>query len=215
MTIPCADDYHPISGSFYQRTIPVFILTILSTILFMQTIYHEIKLRDDKRYRNLKLMRVLYIGMQILSLLFLIFDILRFCIDPFTHFLQESSSCSAIAHAVFHLPATFYFLYLAGLLHRLNVSFKDTQFVLSNRILYPLRILVLFVFIVPNLFLAFNLFDDEDSTCIVTWNPPDLKRELTYCALPSSTLIAFKYLIFEGNVLLIIITNSAFGMYSN
>ena len=215
MTVPCPDDFEIItkSRSFYGRTIPVFLLTILSFLLFTHAIYYEIKLRGHERFRNLKVMRLLYIGMQIPSLLFLICDILRFSIDPFTHFLQESSSCSTIAHAVFHLPTTFYFLYLAGLLHRLDLSFKDTQMALSHRLLYTLWILVFITFILPNLFLVLDLLDDDDSSCIATWNPPDLERELTYCAVPPSSLIAFQYHIFEGNIALIIALNCAFGMF--
>ena len=201
---PCETDFEHYTGPYFLYVIPIAVVAVFQILLLIHTIYWECTLTKSK---NAALLRILYITLQFFSLFWICTDILRYSIDPHTHFLQHTVLCKGIAYVVYYVPVFFYFLYLLAILHRLEISFKDSCLALSRTTLCTLGTLVA---IVPVLGTGCLVIDDMDLDCIGSWNASDLTEPVTYCVVPNPLLIAFKYHIFESLVALICILNITF-----
>ena len=110
----------------------------------------------------------------------------------------------------YHLPATFYFLYLSGLVLRLCHLFHNNPLAVSRCSNYVLKILMSVVFILPNTFLVIDYHAHDEVLCIVSWNPPDIEREFRTCAILPSSMLVFQYHIYKATSALVIILNAIF-----
>ena len=92
----CDDDFEPYTGGFYIHIIPILVLSILQTALLIHTIYHEIQLRDDEKFRaqGIKIIRVVYLGMQFTALMHIISYLARYL-----H--EESFPCKFLSYFVY------------------------------------------------------------------------------------------------------------------
>lgn len=92
----CDDDFEPYTGGFYIRIIPIVLLSILQIALLVHTIYHEIQLRDDEKFRahGIKIIRVVYLGMQFTALMHIISYLARYL-----H--EESFPCKFMSYFVY------------------------------------------------------------------------------------------------------------------
>lgn len=95
------------------------------------------------------------------------------------------------------------------ILLRLHSSFKGSFLELSRPTLYTLGALISLIWISC---IAALIVDDYDHDCIHQWNAPDLDYTLTYCVVPSSELIVFRFWVFQSAVLVINGLNITFGI---
>ena len=104
----------------------------------------------------------------------------------------------------------FYFLYLSGLLLRLQLSFFRTNLQLSRCSKYALWTLVSVVFILPNVFLIIDHYIHDEVFCIAPWNPPDIQSDIGICVVVPLSMLVFKYYIYETAIFLAILLNAIF-----
>ena len=154
-------------------------------------------------------MRLLYILMQISAILLMGIEFFRYTVDQYIPIIRNSTWCTILSYAANGIPGFYYSLYLFGILQRLDSSFKDSYLSLSKRTVFILRTLILCI---PTISTISLLVDDPNLDCIRTWIPPDTHQIITYCIIPSESLLAFRYHIVELYVAVINILNITFGV---
>lgn len=182
-------------------------IAVLHALLFVHTLWHEYTQQNERKFRKVRTLRILYITMQIVSMLWLLGDTLRKTIN-----VDSAFWCKFQSHFVMLIPTIYYAIYLFQLLLRLEASFKSSYLALSRRNSYILRTLV---FIPPAVAVSTLLLQSiarPDIECMFSWNPPDLNESISYCILEPTTLIAFKYHVFEGWVASVTLLNVTFGV---
>ena len=90
-----ADDIY-FTIRYYPYAIAVAITTIFQMFLALHSVFNEISLRNDQKYRAALKLRILYITQQLLATYWLICDILRKVIDPHSHIVQKTPWCKWI-----------------------------------------------------------------------------------------------------------------------
>lgn len=209
MTAECEVEYVYSQGLHYLYVSIVGLITTLQLLLFSHTLYHERVLRNDRKYTKNYMMRGLFITMQLVGLLWIFSDILKNIIDPHTLILRDSVFCKIFAYFAYYIPAFYYCIVCSIILNRLEMSFKGSYLAVSKSTLYILRTLVL---LIPIACWTSLIIDDTNLNCVHSWKAPDLDRTLTFCVVPSALLIAFRFYIFPGVVLLINGLNATFGI---
>ena len=216
-------DEVPVTGSLERDVIitillPPVLLLIAHLLLLLHTLYQEFKQRNNEIFIKCHCIRLLYIFMQILALLFLINELLRFAIDIHNNILGtsfQSLFCTVCAHFGYYIPGFFYGLYLFAINIRLEKSMKGSSLALSRRTSQCLKVLVLMIPISATFALALD--SHNDAVCLQHWGTADsLSVDTdgfrTYCTLPAHSLRVFKYHIYDGIVALINVLNISFGV---
>ena len=208
MSTFCHADYDSYTDPFYLYIISIGIVFILQLLLFVHTIYTEISQQenDEDCARNLRLMRILYVVIQILALYWIFMGIITS--EP-PSFIVEDPFCGITAYSVYYIPGLFYGGYLIQMLYRVESAFKNSCLALSARNIYILRTLVLSIPIVSTISL---IVDDPNMSCIRSWDPPDIDRPIPYCVVPYDLLLVTRYYIFHGCVVLINVMNFVFAV---
>ena len=192
MSGACTYDYTPSTDSYYLFVPSSWLCVILQTLLLIKTLHNEHTERKNKKFKGVLVMRILFIFIQVVALYWLIVDIFRMSIDPFTKILQNGIGCKITAYSIMYLPGLFYGGYLYHICERLATSFKGSYLELSKWSLYTLRTMVLIVPVVSSISL---LIDDGDLDCVKEWRPRDMDRIITFCVVPPGLLIGYKYYI--------------------
>ena len=138
----------------------------------------------------MRFLRIPYIILQIFALMWFIFIILLYVVDPYTHILRNSIWCKWIPYSVQIITCPFYTIYLWLIFVRLHNSFKNSRLALSSPTLQSLAALIVVIPIGTALSLV---FDDGFSYCIKTWSAPDLRNKISYCAVSKDDVIFYKY----------------------
>ena len=156
-------------------------------------------------------MRILYIVMQIVALFWLVMDSLRLSIDPNTgsHMIQHPLICKITAYVQYWPPTIFYGCYLFQILLRLDTSFAGSYLALKQRTVYTLGVAVI---VVPVASLSCLVIDDWNLECVQSWNPMDIDKAITYCTVPSTSLLIFRYHIIAGYVVMVNLLNITFAV---
>ena len=199
MTPQCpADRARAMNGSYITHVTMHGIYLISMIALCIHFLIQEYSHRKDKSiHRSSLVLRLLYLSMLILGILWLTDDLFRFTIDPHTYILRGTIFCKLLAYLVFYIPPCFYALYLIIIVLRLELSFKDSYLALSKRSLYTLCALI---FVIPLSATTTLLIDGFDLDCISTWNRSDFDQEITFCVVPSSSLLIFRIYLYESLV---------------
>ena len=179
------------------------IVIALQVILFLQTLYRECSHRNMDKYTNIRTLRMMFICMQLLSLLFQISDSFLFTIDVYLPALRPTFVCQFIAHSVLYFPGLFYGLYLYQIVLRMQISLKGSALALSTTTRWILKIMILLIPLLASTALA---FDGLNTICFRS------RDELKYCNVPSVSLLVFKYHIYDVVVLLMVMLNITFGV---
>lgn len=171
------------------------IFLLLLVIFFIRTVAAQLTNKDAIQKAELHTLRLLYLIMQGLGILWLTDDLFRFTIDPHTHILRDSILCKLLPLAVLYIIPWFYTLYLVQLEVRLETAFKGSTLALSRKTTYILRT---FILILPLSVTVTLLIDNGlDSACIASWNPSDLAEDITFCTVPASSLLVFRTYLYE------------------
>lgn len=209
MSSPCTIEYKPSTDPYYFQMTISYLALLCLVVLVIHTLYNERAQRKKSKFKRVRGMHSLYFALQIVALYWLIVDLFRFSIDPFTQILQNSVFCKIAAYSLNYLPGIYYGLFLSQILHRLVTSFKGSYLELPQWCIYTLFCMVLLVPIVSTVSL---IIDNGDLECIKQWNPSDMDRTIEFCVVPPDSLLAYKYHIVPIVVVLINALNICFGV---
>ena len=84
------------------------VFIILHVLLLIHSIYHEVKRRKSTKFAKVKRMRVLYLLMQIVAILWDVTYLITLGIDPHTSAIRDSVLCPLSAYGLYYVPAFFY-----------------------------------------------------------------------------------------------------------
>ena len=217
MSVAICDEV-PVTGSHQMYVIIIILFLTAHSLLLLHTLYQEFKQRNNEIFIKCRCIRLLYILMQILALLFQINELLLFVIDVHNNILRtsfQSLFCTLCAHFGYYIPGFFYGLYLFAINIRLEKSVKGSSLALSRRTRQCLKVLVLMIPILATFALALD--SHNDAVCLQYWDTADSLSVdtdgfITYCTLPAHSPRVFKYHIYDGIVALINILNISFGV---
>jgi len=198
MTRPCH------FGFVYETRYDVFTIlsasiTMFQLLLFAHTMYNEYSQRNCNAFEQSKTMRILYIILQMLAILAVLCDHLRYTIDSHTGVLRHHFGCRLVVYAPWYISGLYWGTYFSLLCYRLQSSFHDSFLALSRWTLYTLWALALLPPVTVTTSMAMSRPDLE---CIETWHPPDLSHPIKFCELQFDMLIPVKYHIFPGLIVL-------------
>eukprot|EP01083_Nonionella_stella_P009610 27595_1 len=180
----CEDTNSRGTYSEFAILLPIFILLLV--LLLCDTIRNECTQKTLMRRIDIKI-RASFIFVQVIALYFMISDLLRFTIDPYTFILRGHFGCKmvALSHKIGTLA--FYSIYFYHIIIRLQHCFKDSMFALSRCTIITLHLFN----VVPVLTLVpiVVILDQSTIGCIKRWRPPDIDMyaqsdTLSYCASP-------------------------------
>ena len=106
----CLDDDD--TGFYWETAISIPLLLIFHVLLLAHTIHRERNGRHDSKFRKATTQRSLYIALQCLAIYWLMNDLLRYVIDPYTKFIRNSPLCAICAYSPKIISAEFYAIYL-------------------------------------------------------------------------------------------------------
>ena len=198
--------YH---GSYYLFSIPISFMVAFVFLLILQTLQQEWTRRKDVKFQRILMLRIPYIILQFLTIVYLSCSLLLFPLNPKSDTQQNDIFCKSIVYYPLFGVAWCYALYLLMILSRIEISFKDTPLALTKRTKRVLQLSVLAIPLVGNVTLA---ADTTSHICIATWNAPDLPHEITYCQMAPEDMLLFKTHIFYLLIVSIIALNILFAV---
>eukprot|EP01084_Bolivina_argentea_P316180 547994_1 len=169
------------NGSFFEFAVFLPIIIFLQITLLIHTIYNEfIKHGNYSKNKTERLLKILFLMMQLTGLYWAVEDMCRFVIDPFTHIFRQNVLCELSAISPKFISFLYYAIFLLFILFRLKISFKGSYFEISQRNLYLLSLFI----IIPAIILPILLTIYLNTPCIWDWKPIDLnlKDPLTFCS---------------------------------
>ena len=75
---------------------------ILQLLLMFHTIYHECTKRNSRQFQLSATMRISYVVLQIIALMWISCNILLMLVDPNTQIISDSIFCGIIAHLIYY-----------------------------------------------------------------------------------------------------------------
>ncbi len=191
----------------YAVAIPIFI--ILQLALLINTILNECK-NSKRRSSKIQSLRILFIMLQLVSLLELCNDLARFVIDPYTLMFRDNILCDMVAIAPKLIVTIYYGIYLLQILLRLHLSFKNSFLQISKITMIILSLFIIIFSIVHPILLLSSMH----TACLWSWKPVDFvfiskPDDFAFCSTPNIGLINL-YLIF--GTIWIAITNITLGI---
>lgn len=187
-------------------------IIVCHLFLLGHTLYQQWTKRNEEDFVRVRVMRILYITLQIWAILFVLNGAFRYAIDPHTHLLRDTIGCRFMAFASYYFPGTYFGLYLFQISLRLENSFKGSYLALNQNTLYILRGLILLIPVTAIWSITVDLMTDSegDLDCIMEWHPSDLNQVVRYCTVPIDDMKYTKPALW-GCLLLINGLNCNFG----
>lgn len=203
----CEDDYESTESYAIYATIASLVL-VLQICLFCMGIYEEYHHHHDPKFQKVAIARILYLMMISIGLFWIIIYFLGAIIDPVTEILHDTLFCTVFPYSLYIIPCCFYGLFLMQIQFRLENSFTGSFLALSKVSIIILRTIIFLIIITGIVSVA---IDDWTLDCLQTWNPPEM-GPLTYCAVDSASMIVFKYYIFSGITVSILIMEIVYAV---
>ena len=98
---PLCDDTFAVSGGYFAEQVAITVLAIVVLILLMIHGFIVLSKVHAKHSRRLPIMHLCLIGV---ALLWIVNDMFRWVIDPFTSIAQDNIGCAIIAHILDMMP---------------------------------------------------------------------------------------------------------------
>eukprot|EP01083_Nonionella_stella_P013340 37566_1 len=191
----------PFNGILLEFAFMLPIVIVLQLLLFGQTVWKEYKRSNLISIQ----LRIFYIVIQVLGLLWSITDLFRFVIDPFAPMFRNGSACNAIAYLTAIVPILYYSLYLYQIYVRTESSFSDSIYALKTHTKY---LLLLFLVLIPSIAapVSFFITNKENTSCILPWKPIDFPSlynhgSFAFCSLsiaPTAYIIITLFTVWTG-----------------
>eukprot|EP01084_Bolivina_argentea_P216989 368491_1 len=174
MGIDVCDFENDFEASFIELTLSSSIFIILQILLFAQTMHHEyMNYKKRNKVEQIKRsIRITWIMLQLCGFYFTFIDFLRYCIDPYTKFIQSNQfSCSLVAYSPKIITIIYFGTYLIQVLLRIKLSFTDSSLAIRKTTFIILALVILIpAIVIPTIFFIF-----VESPCIWHWKPIDIK----------------------------------------
>eukprot|EP01083_Nonionella_stella_P192734 712248_1 len=206
-------DFEDFDHSFIEIILFLIIYMFLQLLLFAQTMFQEYQIHHRTRERRHKpqlSIRAVFIALQVTGFYFTLIDLLRYVLDPYTHFAQNNaSSCSLLAYSPKVSSIIYYGLYLISILLRLETSFRGSAYAI-NRTTYIL--LALFI-ILPGIIapIVFFVSVRDIEPCVWKWTPSDMQvpDNFAFCDFHSDAAANLAPMF---GVIWIVIANIVYGV---
>eukprot|EP00485_Elphidium_margaritaceum_P005079 CAMPEP_0202695042 /NCGR_PEP_ID=MMETSP1385-20130828/8739_1 /ASSEMBLY_ACC=CAM_ASM_000861 /TAXON_ID=933848 /ORGANISM="Elphidium margaritaceum" /LENGTH=435 /DNA_ID=CAMNT_0049351001 /DNA_START=51 /DNA_END=1358 /DNA_ORIENTATION=+ len=193
-------------------SIPIFI--ILQLCLFAHTLSYEVKsYRKRNEIQQTRLaIRISFIFLQICGLYWTVVDLLRFVIDPYSQFLQNSKLlCGWAAYSPKCITILYFSVYLYQIMLRLELSFRGSSLAISRRLIIVLSFcLFIFVIVIPSAFFA--VLNESNRPCKWRWAPVDFDLHRADFAVCDYYNDGWASLIIGIGVLWMVISNVVVGV---
>lgn len=185
---------------------------IISILIFTRYLYYQYTHRKDEDVSQIsKTVRIIYVLLQMMTLMLLLNDIVRCAIDPFQHILSGTIFCDVVSFCARMNPSLVYFFYGWSMILRIKITFKRSALRLSKWKIGVLKAAMILVTISgligwPTL---------EQSSCVNVWEPfdvntfPALNGKVMYCQVPWNKS---SNALMSALVACAAITTTAFGM---
>ena len=173
----------PIIGTSFLLSIwqaPLFL--VLQSALLTHTLHNEYRLRNHKAMKRVsKLARFLCVFLQLMSILWVLGDVLRYGIDPLTTSVRHTALCDFFGFQPQIIPGPYFAVYLFQILHRLDSVFKGSYLALSRYTVYLLWAVLMLLLCGPAIMIVSNV---GRRVCLQSWTPSDLSHDIQVCLLP-------------------------------
>jgi len=150
-------------------------VTLVLLILLLIHGVYKTSTTEPMTYR----LSIAYLLLIVIGLCWMLSDLFRVVIDPFTHILQDNAACDLVAYMPKVAYVLFYAAYLAQIMMRLHQSFKESYLAVSKRLSILLQGLLAVTF--SSALYSVFFVDYPQSTCIASWKVNDVDRVLFYC----------------------------------
>eukprot|EP01084_Bolivina_argentea_P238255 400272_1 len=209
MAIDYCNFENKFGAAYTEIAISVIIFMILQLLLCYNTCYYEFQgYRRENQFKQTRLsIRITFVALQLCGFYFTFIDLIRFVIDPYVKFAQQSNfMCALIAYSPKVISIVYFAIYLCQVLFRLEASFRGSFLAISKRYFLSLAVFIL----IPSIIVPSSFLILVDKPCIWKWDPIDIQtnNEFGFCDLHTEGMANA---IIGIGIIWIVITNIIYG----